>query len=240
MEGLGLVDYGSDLDDDARSPGNSEPSAPSRSADAADAAAAVHELEHLDSAAAAGTASVPQLTANAADIPHGLIPSISASVGDPGNNQVEIDAIRFNLQVATPGRIAAPLQEAVDKYLKMRRDLGVEVKAVIGLSRDFRNPYFLQKWVQDANIDQGGSCMPPESFDPSSLHEEDFYCNLERASRKKVASNSATSSGPSSKPVASSSKKHIQNAIHTAKPKLHQSDVMKRQQLGNRWLSGSK
>lgn len=64
------------------------------------------------------------------------------------------------------------LQDAVDKFLKMRRDLGVEVKAVIGMSRDFRNPYFLQKWVHDAKIVEGGSSMPPECFDPSSLHEE--------------------------------------------------------------------
>lgn len=64
------------------------------------------------------------------------------------------------------------MQAKVEEYLRMQRERGFAVKAVIGESRGYRNPYFLEKWVADAKILQGGSNFPRDIFDPSALHEE--------------------------------------------------------------------
>lgn len=229
MEGLGLVDYGSDLDDDARSSGSSGPAAQLGSTGAR--AVAVHELEHLDPAAAADTAPIPPPA----------VSTLGRFEGEDGNSCVSDTAAHLNLEVAPPGVVAAPLQDAVKKYLKMRCDLGVEVKAVIGMSRDFRNPYFLQKWVHDANINERGSSMPPQCFDPLSLHEEDFYEKLQKAWEakkacqevRKKAINSGTKSGAASRAAPPVKQGDVQAVVDNARARA-QIDIAKRHQLGSR------
>lgn len=230
MEGLGLVDYGSDQDDDVRSSDSYDHLG---SSGVREAAAAVHELEHLDPAATMGAGSIALPTASASVTSQGLFATEIS--GEDGKGHVGDSTGRINLEVAPPGLVAAPLQDAVNKYLKMRRDLGVEVKAVIGMSRDFRNPYFLQKWVHDAKINEGGSSMPPECFDPLSLHEEDFYEKLQKAweakktaqEERKMATGGSSKSGAVPRVALHSKKGDVRTVVDNSRAKA--------QQLGSRW-----
>mmetsp|Transcript_16780 Transcript_16780/g.50134 ORF Transcript_16780/g.50134 Transcript_16780/m.50134 type:complete len:239 (-) Transcript_16780:1518-2234(-) len=237
MEGLGLAAYGSGSEEDDTNSLAGSPLAqvlkaldPSPSAKVEDVtAAAAEEVRNLPSA----VAPVPQLDAS---------PQLASATG-PGEADLENGTVVAGLDLATPppGICSKQVQAKVEEYLRMQRERGFAVKAVIGESRGYRNPYFLEKWVADAKILQGGSNFPRDIFDPSALHEEDFYDSQHRAymakqeqdQQRKSAASLSIKTRAAQQPALPGGSGSIQAIAASARAKAQ--EVVKRQQQSGRW-----
>jgi len=85
-----------------------------------------------------------------------------------------------------PGLCAPALQSRVTTLLAKQRASGRLVLAVLRANRDYSNPAFMEKMVAHYGVQQYGSNVPREHFDPSALPEEDTWAALNRALENKV------------------------------------------------------
>jgi len=70
------------------------------------------------------------------------------------------------------------MQDKVERYLRVRREQGREIKSELRHARGYRNPDFLQKMVDHTGIISSGSNFPKDVFNTENLHEEVRELNL--------------------------------------------------------------
>ena len=68
-----------------------------------------------------------------------------------------------------------PLQEKVREYITKQEETGNTITSSLKSLSGYKNPDFLQHCVKYDDINQYGSCYPPEIFDPANLPAEDYY-----------------------------------------------------------------
>ena len=115
---------------------------------------------------------------------------------DIEGEQVETKRINFDrlppeLASAPPGECDLEVQARVARWLELQRD-GRRLTDTLRSSRDYRNPEFFKKMVEYWEIDEHGTALPPEVFNPGALPKEDFIEALkkewtEEDQRKKAA-----------------------------------------------------
>lgn len=65
------------------------------------------------------------------------------------------------------------VQARVARWLELQRATGRRLTDTLRASRDYRNPEFFRKMVEYWEIEEHGSALPPEAFDPGALCPED-------------------------------------------------------------------
>jgi hypothetical protein len=75
-------------------------------------------------------------------------------------------------------------QEEVVKKLEIKRRTGKSLNDHIQQRKDFRNPSIYEKLIHYFDLDELGTNLPKEVYDPHSWEEESFYTNLSKAQRE--------------------------------------------------------
>ena len=74
-----------------------------------------------------------------------------------------------------PALSSSPVQAIVSDYIAKQNEKNTTITASLKALQGYRNPDFLQHCVKYDDIQQYGSCYPPQIFDPDNLPEEDYY-----------------------------------------------------------------
>lgn len=83
------------------------------------------------------------------------------------------------LQERPDGEPFAGVSANVDKWMKLKEG-GMSLADAIQQRRDFCNPYMLNMLIEYNNLDEYGSCYPPQVWDPKAISPEDFPDSLEK------------------------------------------------------------
>lgn len=104
--------------------------------------------------------------------------ALSRSVLNMSNEDIKIPP-------EPPGSCSYQLQKKIeDMYEKMRRDDRLDYNSLIQNKKNFRNPSIYEKLIEFCHIDEKGTNMPPEVYDPHIWGKESFYDELDKAQRK--------------------------------------------------------
>lgn len=71
------------------------------------------------------------------------------------------------------GEADPEVQARVARWLELQSSTGRRLTDTLRASRDYRNPEFFRKMIGYWEIEEHGSALPPESFDPGALPQED-------------------------------------------------------------------
>eukprot|EP01023_Acetabularia_acetabulum_P060254 TRINITY_DN7241_c0_g1_i1.p2 TRINITY_DN7241_c0_g1~~TRINITY_DN7241_c0_g1_i1.p2 ORF type:complete len:205 (-),score=35.21 TRINITY_DN7241_c0_g1_i1:644-1258(-) len=66
------------------------------------------------------------------------------------------------------------------QQLKEKQQEGIQLTQELKKQKDYKNPDFLRKMVQHFQIEQYGSCLSKEVFDPGSFDESNYITNLQK------------------------------------------------------------
>lgn len=83
------------------------------------------------------------------------------------------------LRYAAPGEADPLVQEQLEKYLGWVRS-GRSVMNELRKDRRWQNPKFLQKTVDFFGLQQYGTCLSPEVWDPTAIPDEDMWPALQQ------------------------------------------------------------
>ena len=72
------------------------------------------------------------------------------------------------------------LQSRVHQWLQLKRR-GISINDQISGTKGFRNPDFLQSALEHFKVEERGTMLSPDVFDPSDYPAEDYYDELASA-----------------------------------------------------------
>ncbi|CAO2182834.1 unnamed protein product [Urochloa humidicola] len=104
---------------------------------------------------------------------------------DVSTNGENDDPLSRFLPPPVTAKCSAALQQKINRFLAYKR-AGKSFNAEVRNRKDYRNPDFLQHAVRYQEIDQIGTCLKKDVFDPYGYDKADYYDEIEADMKREL------------------------------------------------------